>query len=72
MNESQYKYKSKSSKPHKRIKREIGFQLFCHRHKYNISVKEVCEKTNVPPKELDNIERIWKIPSPFEQTSRIL
>ena len=51
-----YKYKSNFSSLEKNIKKEIGFQLFCHRHKHKIRVCEVCKALNISPKKLDEIE----------------
>ena len=38
------------------IKKHIGFQLFCHRHKYRITAEEVDKNTGISIKNLNNIE----------------
>lgn len=53
---SDYIYHSQSMYPQRAVKRMIGFQIFCHRHRYHISAKEFCERCGISHKELERLE----------------
>ena len=53
---SDYIYHSQSMYPQRAVKRMIGFQIFCHRHRYHISAKEFCKRCQITQKELEKIE----------------
>ena len=51
-----YNYIAGSKSPIIMIKRSIGFELFCHRHKNKIQAKIVCKALNIRRSTLDAIE----------------
>lgn len=53
---SDYIYHSHSKYPQRAVKQMIGFQIFCHRHRYHISAKEFCQRYQITRKELEKVE----------------
>ena len=53
---SHYIYHSQSKYPQRAVKRMIGFQIFCHRHKYHITAKEFCKRCSITRNELEKLE----------------
>ena len=53
---SDYIYCSQSQYPKRAVKRMIGFQIFCYRHRYHISAKEFCKRCGISCKELERLE----------------
>lgn len=53
---SYYSYCSNSKYSRRAIKRMIGFQIFCYRHKNKIKTEKFCKKCGITPSELEKLE----------------
>lgn len=53
---SHYSYFSESKYPQRAVKRMIGFQIFCYRHKYRINAEKFCQRSGISLQELERLE----------------